>query len=411
MRTSLRFCMITTFYPPYNFGGDGIFVRRLSNELARRGHQVEVIHCIDSYLLLAGREPAGTYDDHPNVTIHGLRSRFGPLSPLATQQTGLPFFKRARIQSILQKGFDVIHYHNISLVGGPGILAYGQGIKLLTTHDYWLVCPAHVLFKFNRAVCAHPTCLPCTLVHKRPPQWWRYGRLLERMLAHVDTLIAPSLFSAQTLRQRGLELPGVHLPNFISEEPAVPGTEWVGDSMEVPYFLYVGRLEKIKGVQTLIPLFRNYSRARLLIAGTGDYEPFLRRLADGSTNIRFLGHLSAGRLQACYQQAMALIVPSLWFEVCPLVILEAFQQGTPVIVRNLGAMPELIAESGGGFSYTNESELLTAMERLLENKALRDDLGYAAYRAYQAKWTAEVHLQHYLTLIEKIRATSAAHRR
>ena len=45
--------MITTFYPPYNFGGDGVFVQRLSNELARRGHLVEVIHCTDAYRLAA----------------------------------------------------------------------------------------------------------------------------------------------------------------------------------------------------------------------------------------------------------------------------------------------------------------------------------------------------------------------
>src|SRR6185503_12688951 len=53
MNRSLRFCMITTFYPPYNFGGDGIFVYRLSNALAKLGHHVEVVHCQDSYLLLA----------------------------------------------------------------------------------------------------------------------------------------------------------------------------------------------------------------------------------------------------------------------------------------------------------------------------------------------------------------------
>jgi hypothetical protein len=39
----LRFCMITIFYPPYNFGGDGVFVHRLSNELARRGHHVRAV--------------------------------------------------------------------------------------------------------------------------------------------------------------------------------------------------------------------------------------------------------------------------------------------------------------------------------------------------------------------------------
>jgi len=68
----LRFCMITTFYPPYNFGGDGVFVQRLSNELARRGHSVEVIHCVDSYRALGGKEPRGTSENH-------LRLSTGPL--------------------------------------------------------------------------------------------------------------------------------------------------------------------------------------------------------------------------------------------------------------------------------------------------------------------------------------------
>ena len=152
-RQRLRFCMITTFYPPYNFGGDGIYVQRLSNELARRGHQVEVIHCKDAYRVFAHHEPTERYDDHPNVTVHGLKSGFGFLSPLLTQQTGQPLLKSAKIQRILKKGFDVIHYHNTSLVGGPGVLRYGQGIKLCSAHDHWLVCQTRVLFRFERAAC------------------------------------------------------------------------------------------------------------------------------------------------------------------------------------------------------------------------------------------------------------------
>ena len=54
----MRFCMVTTFYPPYAFGGDGVFVQQLSNELAKRGHQVEVIHCRDAYNLLTDRTPS-----------------------------------------------------------------------------------------------------------------------------------------------------------------------------------------------------------------------------------------------------------------------------------------------------------------------------------------------------------------
>ena len=65
-------------------------MHRLSNELARRGHYVEVIHCLDSYRLLAGRPGAGTYDDHPHVTVHGLKQPVW-LSLAASHATdGLP---------------------------------------------------------------------------------------------------------------------------------------------------------------------------------------------------------------------------------------------------------------------------------------------------------------------------------
>ncbi len=397
----LRFCMVTTFYPPYSFGGDGIFVRQLAIELARRGHQVEVIHCIDAHRYLAGREPVATYEDHPNVTVHGLKSPFGFLSPLATQQTGFPFFKSARIRQILETGFDVIHYHNISLVGGPKILEYGQAIKLYTMHEYWLVCPTHTLFRFNRAACTKPHCFLCTSTYKRPPQWWRYLGLLAAAVEHVDAFIAPSRFCKDVHRRMGIDAPIVHLPNF------VPAAEAISLAFEQPlgevaggsYFLFVGRLEKLKGLQTLIPIFRHYRRAQLLIAGAGSEESRLRRLAGGSTNIHFLGYLSDRQLQAVYRRAVAVIVPSLCYEIFALVIIEAFRQQTPAIVRNLGGMPEVIAESGGGFAYNTDEELVAAMDKLLTDPPCRRELGLRGYEAYQRQWTPEAHLQRYFALI------------
>jgi glycosyltransferase involved in cell wall biosynthesis len=402
MNRPLRFCMITTFYPPYNFGGDGVFVHRLSNELGRRGHQVEVIHCRDAYRLLAHKEPTADYDDHPNVTVHGLRSPFGLLSPLATQLSGLPLLKSARIRQILEKGFDVIHYHNISLVGGPGILEYGQGVKLYTMHEYWLVCPTHVLFRFNCAACTKPHCFTCSLTYWRPPQWWRYSGLLEAAVKHVDTFISPSRFSKDKHRQMGFKVPITHLPNFAPEmyvASPVSGRAVV-EVPEEPFYLFVGRLEKLKGLQTLIPVFRHYRSARLLIAGTGSYAPRLRQLAKGDANIEFLGHLPGRQLQALYRRAVAVILPSICFEMFPLVIIEAFRQQTPVIARELGAMPETVKESGGGVLYETDEELVAAMDRLLANPSLRDDLGQRGYQAYQRNWTAKAHLRRYLALID-----------
>jgi glycosyltransferase involved in cell wall biosynthesis len=403
MERPLRFCMVTTFYPPYSFGGDGIFVHRLANELARRGHRVEVIHCIDAYRLRARREPAERYDDHPNVTVHGLRSPFGFLSPLATQQTGYPFFKSGRIRQILDMRFDVIHYHNISLVGGPKILEYGQAIKLYTMHEYWLICPTHVLFRYNRAPCIRPRCFLCSLTYKRPPQWWRNLGLLEDSVKHVDAFIAPTRFSMDKHKQAGLDVPIVQLPLFVSSAAAA-SEQSVGEASEEPFFLFVGRLEKVKGLQTLIPVFRHYRKAKLLVAGRGTYEPELREVAKDSVNIRFLGHLSERPLQALYRQAVAVIVPSICFEVFPLVILEAFRQQTPAIVRNLGGMPEIIAESNGGFVYATEGELVAAMDRLLADPSSRRELGLCGYKGYRRNWTAEVHMERYLALIREIAA-------
>jgi glycosyltransferase involved in cell wall biosynthesis len=405
----LRFCMISTFYPPYSFGGDGNFVHHLSEGLARRGHHVEVIHCLDSYRLLAGSEPTGTYQDVPGVIVHGLRSPWGPLSPLATQQTGYPLFKLAQIRRILDHGFDVIHYHNPSLVGGPGILKFGRAIKLYTMHEYWLVCPTHVLFRFNRQACTRRNCFLCQIAHNRPPQLWRYSGLLKRMAAHVDAFISPSRYTMDKHRALGFDREIVHLPSFAPEalglSSSLPTIQRA--DLSEPYFLFAGRLERLKGLQTLIPVFLNFEKAQLMIAGSGGYESELRKMAQGCTRIRFLGQQSAEQVRALLLRAAALIVPSIVFEVFPNVTLEAFCQGTPAIVRNIGGLPEAVEQSGGGFVYSTDEELISAMQALLADPAYRDDLGRRGYQAYRERWTADAHLQAYLGLIRNLSESRA----
>jgi glycosyltransferase involved in cell wall biosynthesis len=169
----------------------------------------------------------------------------------------------------------------------------------------------------------------------------------------------------------------------------------------------VGRLEKLKGLHTLIPLFQRYDKAQLWIAGTGTHEPTLRRLAAGHNNIRFLGQVAAEPLQALYRQAVAVLVPSLCFEIFPLVILEAFRQQTPVIARNQGGLPEALEESGGGSVYNTEAELAAAMDALVTEPALRHRLGLRGYQAYQRHWTAEAHLEQYFAIIRAATHTGA----
>jgi glycosyltransferase involved in cell wall biosynthesis len=399
--------MITTFYPPYSFGGDAIYVQQLSNELAKRGHHVTVIHCLDSYNFLSNRELTIPYENHPNVEVHGLKSEYGFLSPLATQQTGRPLFKSEKIREILGRGYDVIHFHNISLVGGPKILEYGEGIKLYTTHEYWLICPTHVLMRFNQAPCEEPFCIACQLIHKRPPQLWRYTNLLKSSLSQVDAIISPSKFAKKIHEERGLKFPITHIPHFAPNYFNSSGqvNEIVPETPQQPFFLYVGRLERLKGVHTLIPIFKRYKKADLMIAGKGQYEKYIRELAEGCENIHILGYVSHDRLRKLYEKATALIVPSITYEISPLVIFEAFREKTPVIVRNIGGMPEVIDESGAGLIYDSDKEIIESMDRLLEDTSYRQKLGLLGYEGYLAKWNPESHLKLYFELIQGIGST------
>src|SRR5262249_55074569 len=160
MSRPLKFLHLTTFYPPHSFGGDALFLYRLCNALGEEGHHVDVVHCVDSYHLFHPGPPPLAANEHPNVRRHELRSGLGWLSPFLTQQTGRPILKRGKIRRLLRDcDYDVIHYHNTSLLG-PGVLAMDRpgmrAVKLYTTHEHWLVCPMHVLWKFDRAPCEKP---------------------------------------------------------------------------------------------------------------------------------------------------------------------------------------------------------------------------------------------------------------
>lgn len=404
MSRPLTFLHLTTFYPPYSFGGDAMYIYRLAHALGDLGHQVDVVHCIDSYHLLHPAAPPLRFADHPNVTVHGLRSGFGPLSPLLTQQTGRPLLKGRRLRQILDsKPYDVIHYHNTSLLGPEAMTltpARGDVVKLYTTHEHWLICPTHVLWKFDRRACEKPECLRCTLHARKPPQLWRYTGMLARTSAHVDQFVSPSRFTAQMHARRGFPQPVAHLPYFI--ERVDEEWQWPGPPPhERPYFLFVGRLEAIKGLQTLIPLWAQVAGADLLVAGTGSYESELRALAAGNPRVHFLGARPQRELGPLYFHARATIVPSITFETFGMILIESFARKSPVIVRDLGALPEVVTESGGGFIYRTDAELLAAIRRLAADDGLRQALGVQGYRAFVRHWTREAHMALYFDFLRR----------
>jgi glycosyltransferase involved in cell wall biosynthesis len=405
MSRPLNFLHLTTFYPPYSFGGDAMYIYRLSHALGDQGHQVDVVHCIDAYRLQHRGKPPIHFDEHVNVTRHELRSRLGWLSPFLTYQTGRPYLKMGRIREVLNsKRYDLIHYHNISLLG-PGVLTlepeHSHVVKMYTTHEHWLICPTHVLWKFNSRACEEPACLRCTLLAKRPPQFWRYTGLLDRTSRCVDRFVSPSRFTADIHAARGFPRPLTHLPYFIAradEDWQHPGPR----PQERPYFLFVGRLEKIKGLHTLIAAWKRAPDCDLLVAGAGHQAEQLQAQAAQDPRVKFLGAIPHKELGRLYAHALATIVPSLTYETFGLIVIESFARKTPVIVRDLGALPEVVQESGGGYVYGTDEELLEAVKRIGTWPRVRDELGEKGYRAFIRSWSQEAHLKRYFDLLDEI---------
>jgi glycosyltransferase involved in cell wall biosynthesis len=409
----MNFLHLTTFYPPYSFGGDAMYIYRLAHALGDEGHHVDIVHDVDAYYLQHPAEPEIHLPEHPNVHRHELRSTFGALSPFLTHQTGQPILKMDVISRLMkQRSYMVIHFHNISLLG-PGILAIEQPesrifpdrrpVKLYTTHEHWLICPNHVLWKYNQRACEKAECLPCVLRAKRPPQLWRYTGMLKKLGRHVDRYLSPSQFTARMHAERGFPYPVDHLPYFIP--PA--DEDWRDPKpspFPFPYCLFVGRLETIKGVHHLVDQWNDISGCDLVIVGSGTQEQVLKARSKDNPHIHFTGSLPQNELGRYYYHAVATLVPSLTYETFGVIIVESFARKTPVIVRDLGALPEIIKESKGGYIFKTDSELFEAVNNLRRNPGERQELGERGYQAFRRKWSREAHMPQYYAIIEEIRS-------
>jgi glycosyltransferase involved in cell wall biosynthesis len=120
------------------------------------------------------------------------------------------------------------------------------------------VCPTHVLWRYDRELCDEKHCLACVLAYRRPPQAWRYSGMLEREMA-------------TSMRYREECLQPRHAPEVRLFAADGSGSVLSADAMhlrdaaarphEKAYFLFVGRLEKIKGVQDILPAVRRRARS------------------------------------------------------------------------------------------------------------------------------------------------------
>lgn len=395
----MRFGMVTTFYPPFSYGGDATYVHNLAKSVAALGHEVEVIASTDAYFVRSKDQGEADVTAEDGITVHRLRHPAGILAPLMSHQTGRAALHAPALKAFLAKPFDVLHFHNISLMGAPGVLGMGEArARLLSLHDHWLICPTHVLWKNQSHACDRRTCFSCSIRSGLPPQLWRYTGLRDRYLRKMDRLLSPSRFTAEMHAANGIEAPIDVLPLFSSVDRPANAPDVKRNRM-----IFAGRVMALKGIANLVRVVAGMPDVELIVIGDGELRTELTAQYASHPNILFLGKVDQHALAEHFASATAIVIPSIVPETFGLTLVEAAACGTPAIVRKgTGGAEEIVRVTGGGLLYDGDEELSAGIRRLIEDRSLRDRLGTLARSGYLANYTRERHVTDYLAHVEDL---------
>ncbi len=318
---------------------------------------------------------------------------------------------------------DIAHLHNIYHQLSPSILAplKRHGVPVvMTLHDYKLICPDYSLHtpdgvcerckggRFYNAVLQ--SCVKGSRLSSAVCALEAYVHRATGVYKGIDTLIAPSRFMKQKLIEFGWDGDRIeYLPNFLDVDACEPAYA------PEPYFVFAGRLERVKGVSALLEAVAGSDAARnveLRIAGDGPDLEALKAFAhaEGLTRVRFLGRLSRYELQGLLRSAMFAVVPSEWYENAPMSVIEAYACGTPVIASHIGGLPELVREGETGllFQPGNADELRGQIELLLSRPDLAVEMGRAARSLAEERFGPRRHYEHLLQIYDLVRRRAHA---
>ncbi|HEX7924153.1 MAG TPA: glycosyltransferase [Bradyrhizobium sp.] len=343
-----------------------------------------------------------------NEAINSLAARIATTLSIADNAEG----KRAMAEAIDRFRPDIVHVHNFFPLLSPAVFEVCRQQRVpavVTLHNYRSICTGGMLLRDGR-IChkcvdrghlwgvvhrCYRGSLPGSLAsaymiaqHQRRGTWTRPGL----------RLIALTQFARTVFTQAGFDAGRIDVkPNFMAD-PGTPDPATARAGL-----LYVGRLSREKGVGVLLDAVAGTSMP-LRIVGEGPERAALE--ARASANVRFLGALSRAEVLREMARARALVVPSLWYEGFPMVVVEAFAQGTPVIASEIGGLAEVVSagRTGALVPPGDAAALRQRIAELLGDSDLATTWGQAARTVYLERYAPDENLR----LLEAIYARAAA---
>jgi len=293
---------------------------------------------------------------------------------------------------------DVAHVHNTWFAMSPSVLLPLHRRRIptvMTVHNYRLVC-ANGLFLRDGEPCEK--CLVGSPWNAARHRCYRGSRAASAVAAAgidthrrlatwprlVDTFVALSDFARRRLLRANIPADRLMLGgNFVMD----PGLREVPPSRSRDV-LFVGRISNEKGLHVLLDAWRRTATAglRLLVIGDG---PMRRELETRTPpGVLFLGRVPSAEVMARLREARAVVIPSVWYEGQPLVALEAIAAGTPLVVSDIGGLPEVLGGSDAGWLVPpGDAAALSAVLARLGEDATVDRKGTAARWRYGGHFT------------------------
>ena len=340
----MRILQLAQFLPPIA-GGEERHVWNLSRELAARSHQVTLLG-FDT-----GGQPGEEWSDGVRVVrVRPSAARLSALYSDTARPHALPLpdpaVRRAIGRELSTARFDVVHAHNW-IVNSALRPASRAGVPVvLTLHDYSHRCATKRLMWHGRTPCPGPSaarCLPCATGH--------YGMLSGPVTAvanawsagrRANLLTASVAVSTPVADAAGDRLGPRVVPNFIPDQLIV--AEIVPPEPGAP-LVFAGDLNHDKGLPVLLDAYARLATAPPLFLAGRQVGTAASGLPPG---VRWAGELAHEQVIALYRSAVAVVVPSVWPDPCPTVVLEAMAAGRPVVAAASGGIVELVDDRRTG---------------------------------------------------------------
>lgn len=381
----MRVLMLTELYPPV-IGGLEVHVRHLSHELARRGHDVVVATSWQPGLPECMEEEG--------VRVHRLRGTMHRLTwlysdPRRSYAPPLPDPEMTRHVGRLLRTFrpDVIHAHNWMIhaflphwrPGGPAVVR--------TLHQYDLVCAKWLMMYRDLPTCSGPAivkCTGCAVDHYGLAKG--LGTVAGRAVMGAAERAAVEMYvpvSRAVARGNGLAASGVPwrvIPNFLPDEIPVADEAHEPRLRDLPagdFILFVGALRRHKGLTVLLDAYRQLEGAPPLVLLGARWPDTPAVLPP---NVIALHDWSHAAVMAAWSRCLFGVVPSIWEEPCPTVLIEGMACGKAVVASRMGGMVDMVDDEESGLLVPpgDVSALRGAMQRLLGDSTLRERLGQTA---------------------------------